>query len=110
MLFRMAPDGSKAEEMALLDLGNEGIRELVAVPEGILVLSGPLDDNAAAHHLWLLPAPGAMARRLPIELPPHTEAIAIRGTSLLWTTDGDGKPGACKKPSTWGVERMPSLR
>jgi hypothetical protein len=109
ILLRMTPDGSRAEQMLSLDLGGEGIRELVAVPEGILVLSGPTDDAPAPHHLWLLAAPGGTPRRLAIELPPHTEAVAVKGASLLWVTDGDGKPGACKTPSMWGVEPLPPM-
>jgi hypothetical protein len=110
ILFELTPDGARAERMVLLDLGGEGIRELVPVPEGILVLSGPLDDRPGAHHLWLLDAPDGAPRRLPIELPSHTEAVAVLDTGLLWVTDGDGKPGKCKTPSTWGVDPMPPFR
>lgn len=110
ILFELSPDASRAERMVLLDLGGEGIRDLVAVPEGILVLSGPLDDRPNGHHLWLLDTPDGTPRRLPIELPTHTEAVAVLDTGLLWVTDGDGKPGKCRTPSAWGVDPMPPLR
>jgi hypothetical protein len=110
ILLQMSSDGARAEKMVLVDLGDEGIRDLVAVPEGILVLAGPLDDRPSKHHLWFLDSPEGTPHGLPLLLPPHSEAVAVVDTGLLWVTDGDGKPGKCRTPSTWGVEPMPPLR
>lgn len=96
---------SPATPPVLVDLGGHGVRDLAPWNDGLLVLSGPSDDQATPHALWWLASPTAPPRRLGAVLPPSSEGIAVLpdGRALV-VTDGDGKPGApCATPSTWGV-------
>lgn len=97
-------DGAAAvDDTVELDLGGLGIRELTPYGDSLLVIAGPTADANAPHQLYRLDRDRTLTR-LQVALPTSTEAIGIdpdNGT-LVYVTDGDGKPGKCKKPSTWG--------
>jgi hypothetical protein len=94
-----------------VDLGGDGIRDLLPWQGGLLVLSGPDVDVARPHRLWWLATPGALPVALPVKLPPSAEGMArLTDSSLIVVTDGDGKPGdPCGAPATWGIVRVPAL-
>ncbi len=110
VFLRMGPDRTRADRMVLVDLGGQGVREMVAHDGALLVVSGPLDDDAAPHHLWRMSAPGSPPVRMPLELPSQVEGIAVVDDRLVWVTDGSGKPGKCESPSRWGVESYAAER
>jgi hypothetical protein len=95
-----------------LPLGGHGVRDLLAVPGGLLVVGGPVADGTANHALWRIGAPGDAPERLAVELPASTEGISLDptdSTRLVYVTDGDGKPGKpCKDASRWGALSLPA--
>jgi hypothetical protein len=93
-----------------VDLGGDGIRDLTPWREGVLMVSGPVDDAPRAHRLWWLPAPDARPILLDVVLPPSAEGIALDADdrTLHVVTDGDGKPGApCREASRAGRVALP---
>lgn len=98
-------DAGRVTKTVEVDLGGQGIREMIPSGDGLLLVSGAVADGNAPHGLWRLSAPGAAPTRL-ADLPPSTEGIAVDPadpTGLYYLTDGDGKPGKpCKAPATWG--------
>ncbi len=108
LLLGLDEAGAVSETMAL-DLGGLGVRELVAEGEGLLLVAGPTADADVAHALYRLDADRTLTR-LTVSLPPSTEGIALdpaQPDTLVYVTDGEGKPGKCKKPSTWGRIPLP---
>jgi hypothetical protein len=102
ILLGMSADGARAERLVLVDLGGDGVREMVAHEGALLVVSGPVDDRAQPHRLWRMAGPDTPPALLPAPLPAQTEGIAVVGDSLVWVTDGNGKPGKCATASRWG--------
>lgn len=87
-----------------LDLDGLGVREMIPYDGGLLILAGPTADAKVEHHLYGLDATRLLTH-LPVRLPASTEGIALdpaRPGTLVYVTDGDGKPGTCKQPATWG--------
>lgn len=107
LLLRMVGDPAVAlavAEVTQVDLGGQGVRELVPDGEALLVLAGPPDRDPGGHSLYRLDAPGGTAVRLPVDLPPSAEGVlpVARGR-YRYVTDGDGQPGKpCVVPATWG--------
>lgn len=105
-LLRMEGDPAvelHVAEERLLDLGGQGIRELVPLDKGILVLTGPADAERGAHRLYELASPDGDPRLWPIVLPCSAEGVAraVDG-SFIAVTDGDGEPGEpCRTPARW---------
>ncbi len=125
-LVLVSPPPSSAGPMTVsrvlhLDLGGEGVRELTPWRDGLLVVTGPSDGDAAtpgstaprAHHLWWWPKLDAPATRLDVSLPGSTEgAWPLDPTHLLVVIDGkkaaDPAPGEpksrrCEVPGAWAV-------
>ena len=109
----LAPDGraqllrldaaGAVTEVAPLDLGGLGVRELVPDGDGLLVVAGPTADADTAHALYRVAADRTVTKLG--ALPPSTEGVALDPTDparLVYVTDGDGKPGKCTAPARWG--------
>lgn len=102
-----------------LDLGGEGIRELTPWRDGLLVVSGPADADAAPpegpqaapprqHNLWWWPSAETPPTRLAATLPASTEgAWPIDPAHLLVVIDGrkaaSGDTARCETPGGWAV-------
>jgi hypothetical protein len=100
--------GYRVTETVPIDLGGNGVRELVPVPSGLLIVAGPVTDIKSDHVLYHLDAVGKPAVRVPVALPPSTEGAAVDpGGRLVYVTDGDGKHGECRTPATWGRVALP---
>ena len=108
LLLRMSADLGRAEQVVRVDLGGRGVRDLIAVDSGLLVVAGPADGAEQKHRLFTVDPRQASgeARLLDQRLPPSTEGL-VRGADgrLVFLTDGaEGEPpsGPCRQPSTWG--------
>lgn len=102
-LLMLTPDGGAVERTDLLDLGGYGVRELTPWRGGLLVVAGPVSDEAAPHRLYWLPDIQGAPKPLPVELPASTEGLAAAedGDTIL-VTDGSGQAGTiCEQASTW---------
>jgi hypothetical protein len=109
LLLRL-DDDARVVEVVRVDLGGNGVRELVSTDTGLYVVAGPVADGDAPHALYRLADPHAAPERLPVTLPPSTEGLApdpATPGAWLYVTDGDGKNGACKTPATWGRVKAP---
>ncbi|MDP2309548.1 MAG: DUF3616 domain-containing protein [Pseudomonadota bacterium] len=96
--------GGAVAETVEIDLGGLGVREMIPYGDGLLLIAGPTADASAPHQLYKLDAARVLTP-LPVRLPTSTEGIAVDPTTpgtLVYVTDGDGKPGKCKQPATWG--------
>jgi hypothetical protein len=103
-------DEGKAIRTVPVDLGGQGVRELVPWKGGVLVIAGPVDDAYTEHALWWLATMEAAPKRLAVTLPPHTEGLVVAedGTGI-WVSDGDGKAGTeCVEPARWGRVKVPA--
>lgn len=109
LLLALSADGAREERTVTLDLGGYGVRELVPWRGGLLVVAGPVSDEAAPHRLYWLATVDSAPVLLPVELPPSTEGIAVAASGeALIVTDGSGTAGApCAKPSEWWRIRVP---
>lgn len=97
-------DAGAVTETVELDLGGLGVREMIPYGDGLLVVAGPTADANVAHQLYKVDADRTITR-VPVVLPASTEGIAVdpaASGALVYVTDGDGKPGKCKQPATWG--------
>jgi hypothetical protein len=95
--------GGAVVETVELDMGGLGVREMIPYGDGLLVIAGPTADANAAHQLYELAADRTLTRVA--TLPTSTEGIAVDPSTpgtLVYVTDGDGKPGKCKQPAAWG--------
>ncbi len=111
LLLRMEGDPSVAlevDEVATVDLGGLGVRDLLPRADALLLLAGPADAGDREPRLFSLAAPGTEPVDLGVPLPPVAEGIAPWGDGLLVVTDGDGEPGTpCRVPATWARVRLP---
>lgn len=105
LLLRMEGDprvSLSVAQVLSVDLGGDAVRDLLVHDGALLLLAGPADDARRPHALYRLGSPGAAPTRLPLELPPGAEGIAVDQADLVVVTDGDGPPGtACKEPAGW---------
>ncbi|MDP2312141.1 MAG: DUF3616 domain-containing protein [Pseudomonadota bacterium] len=102
LLVALDDKGAAAETLEV-DLGGLGIREAIPHGDGLLLIAGPTADADTPHALYRLDAARALTRL--VTLPTSTEGIAVdpsQPNTLVYVTDGDGKPGKCKQPATWG--------
>lgn len=102
ILLNEGADGTHLIRQLSVDLDGAGIRDLISYKSGALLVGGPVDDRSDDHSLWWLETMDATPKKLPISLPPRTEGIATTTEGIFYVTDGDGKNGKCKIPSTWG--------
>lgn len=103
--------GAKAgqiEQIATFDLGGQGVRELVPWGDALLVVAGPVRDEAGEFSVWRLSAPEAAPERLPVTLPGSSEGAWVVGDRLRFVVDGAGEPGACVTPGQWGEVPLPA--
>ncbi len=107
ILLNEGPDGNQLQRQVSIDLGGAGVRDLVPYKTGVLIVGGPVDDRGDDHSLWWLETMDATPKKIPVSLPPRTEGIALTPDGIFYVTDGDGKPGKCKTPSTWGTISLP---
>ncbi|MFN7145778.1 MAG: DUF3616 domain-containing protein, partial [Myxococcota bacterium] len=100
----------RVERAVELDLGGHGIRDLAVDGDTLLIVAGPTLDADEPHALWRLAGPDAAPERLDVALPASTEGAAVDPadpSSLVYVTDGAGKPGACEVPARWGRVALP---
>lgn len=101
LLLGVATSGA-VDEVVKVDLGGDGFRDLAPDGAGLLVVSGGVADGGGMG-LWSLASPTATPERLAVPLQGNVEGLALSPDgSLVFVTDGSGKPGRCKEPSVWG--------
>lgn len=98
-------------EVAPLDLGGFGVRDLMVTADGLYILAGPTDGREADHRLYRMAQPGSPPELLPVDLPAGSEGLVQSGGDLLVVIDGDGKPDVpCKEPARWARVPMADTR
>ena len=94
--------GGNVTEIKTYDLGGHGFREIIPWKAGYLIASGAASDGGS-HSLYWLPSLESVPTKIG-ELPGGTESILPIDPNEVWyLVDGDGKPGKCKTPGTWGM-------
>lgn len=109
-LLLVADRDGHVERVIEQDLGGHGVRDLLVDGDALLIVAGPTLDADEPHALWRLAGPDAAATRLDVALPASTEGAAIDPadpSTLVYVTDGAGKPGACETPARWGRIPLP---